>query len=484
MLRPDRLSNEMGLALLTTLFVLLIFSILGLFMTLNATTSLQISDNFESQSQATYAALAGINHATELLRGLALNDALRGPNGIYSSDPSYLNEARSFRFRLPFSLVFAQSLNIREPTADMEGTMDDGMLSTGFFNGTNGTALIPIIGIPLFAPNPYGADPLILSRYFVKVVDNNGEASEIAGDPEDHPFIEGDGVVIVRSIGASNTFSEQTGTVSRRNSIAVFETRLKRFSTWNLGPALVVIGSRINASFYEEPEIAGNLAPGIGTIDPLEEDALFPDQIIHGTVATTASISGGGLPEPSIQDITGEVLSNPDQALLLKPGYLWKFVHVQGPRLADQIFEGSQDWTAGGTPFLGSYDSTKPWSAPGQDPRITLVNGDLTAPEGFSGCGLLIVTGDFSCAGPISFKGLVLVIGSGNLAISGAGEGIVGGLVVASLAKIGETVTFGIPGISIGGNSRIIADRDIVLMAISLIPATQISFREIVGTDP
>jgi hypothetical protein len=486
MSRHERLSlkNEMGLALLVTLFALLIFSVLGLFMTLNATTSLQISDNFESQSQATYAALAGLNHAAVLLRGLAFNDVLRGPDGTFNGSASYLNQAKSFQFRLPFPLISAQSLNMRDPTADIAGTTDDGIINTGFFNGTYGTELIPIVGIPQFAPNPYGLGQLILSRYFVKVTDNNGDASEIAGDSDDHPFVDGDGVVIVRSVGVSSTFSEQTGTVSRRNSVAIFETRLKRSSTWNLGPALVVIGSQIDASFYGEPEIIGNQAPGIGTIDIAEEDAIFPDQIIYRAAETTGSITGGGLTEPSVLDITNGIRSNPDQVLLLKPQYLWEFIHVRASRMADTIFEGSQDWIAGSVPFLGSYDSTRPWNAPDQDPRITLVNGNLRATEGLSGGGLLIITGDFSCSGPIAFNGLVLVIGSGNLAISGAGQGIVGGLVVASLAKAGESIAFGIPDLSIGGNSRIIADRNMVLMALSLIPATQISFREIVGTDP
>ena len=480
----ENLSNEMGLALIITLFTLLIFSILGLFMTMNATTSLQISDNFESQSQATYAALAGIRHATELLRGLDLNAVLRGPDGTYTSSISYLNEAKNFRFRLPFSLISAQSLNIGDPGAELAGTTDDGIINTGFFDGTNGTELIPLTGIAQFSPNPNGSRQSPQSRYFVKVTDNNGESSELAGDSADNPFADGDGVVIVRSLGLSNTFSERTGTVSRRNSVALFETRLKRFFTWNLGPALVAIGSRINISFSGEPQIAGNFSAGIAAIDAFDEDSISPSQMIREAAGTTGSISGAGLPEPSIRDITNEVRTNSDQKLLLKPQYLWEFVHVHAHRIADTIFEGPQDWTPGSAPYLGSYESSRPWNAPGQDPRITLVNGNLRAAEGFTGGGMLIVTGNFSCSGPIAFNGLVLVIGSGNFAISGSGSGIIGGLAVASLVNAGESIDFGVPTISISGNSRIVADLDAVHMAIRLIPPAQISFREIAGSDP
>jgi len=102
----------------------------------------------------------------------------------------------------------------------------------------------------------------------------------------------------------------------------------------------------------------------------------------------------------------------------------------------------------------------------------------------FSGGGLLIVTGDFFCSGPYAYNGLVLVVGSGNITAAGYGQGIDGGIVAASLVESGGKIVFGTPGLSISGNSRFSSNRDAVRMAISLIPASQISFREIAGSDP
>ena len=361
---------------------------------------------------------------------------------------------------------------------------DDGLISTGFYGGSAGTVLIPMTGIGLTSQNPYGPGEIVTSRYFIKVTDNSGEASEIAGDPTDNPFVDGDGVVVVRSIGVSKTFSQSVGSVPRLNSIVVFEARFKRLSTFDLGPALVVIGNKVNASFDGAFLIDGNQSPGIGTIDTNAGDANRPDQIIRAAAANHGSITGGAQPNPSIRDISGQVGSNPDWSLLLNPQYLWNFIHVQAPKFADSFFNGNQHWSDGVAPYAGSYDVFKPYNAPGQDPKITMVDGDLYLGGGFSGGGLLIVTGSLFCSGPYTYNGLVLVLGAGNLVAQGSGQGINGGLLVASLMEQSGAIIFGAPGISISGNSRFLSNRDAVKAAIALIPVSQISFREIAGSDP
>jgi hypothetical protein len=478
-----RNSDEAGMILLVTLFALSIVMIVGFFMTLNATTEVQISDNFESQIQASYAAMSGLNHARLLLRGLAMDAVLKGPDGVYGNNRSYIAQAKTFRFRLPLSMKLAQLLDVFNPAANVSGIPDDGIINTGFFDGVPGTELIPKIGIGQFSPNPYGTGQVLNSRYFVKVTDNNGEPAELSADPGDNPFIDGDGIVIVRSTGVAKTFSNRIGADVRRNSIAVLESRLKRLATWNLGPALVVLGSSVNVLFDGNPEISGNLSAGIGTIDVDSGDSNFPDLIIRSSVSSAIPITGNGLESPSILDITPQIRSNADKALLLQSEFLWRFIQNQAPKMADVVYEGSPFRLEMSSP-VGSYDSAKPWNAPGQNPKITLVKGDLLAPEGLSGGGLLIVTGRLTCSGPISFHGLILVIGSGNLVLSGSGAGVTGGILVASLTLSETGISWGIPVISISGSSRIISDRETVRMATSLIPARQISFREITGEDP
>jgi hypothetical protein len=484
MICPRDCMDESGSALLLVLFALTLLSLLGFFMSLSATTGVEISDNYESHVQATYGALAGLHHARVLFRGLDLNDLLKGPDGVYDTGASYMSKARSFEFRNPVPLLTALTLDLIDPAADVAGIPDDGWISTGFYSGARGVDLIPGSGIVLTAPNPYGPGTIATSRYFVKVSDNNGEVSEIAGDAANNPFVDGDGIVIVRALGTAKTVSSATELTLRRNSVAFFEARFKRFFTWDLGPALAVLGPETSAEFSASVEISGGLFPGIGTIDTISGDLVFPDQIIRAAAGAGEKITGGAEPIPSILDITHQVCSNADQRLLMDPGYLWNFIHTRAREMADNFYEGNQSWLEGRAPGLGVYNPSKPWNAPGQDPKITVVQGDLQISGGLSGGGLLIVTGNFSYSGAFAFSGLVIVAGSGRMTAAGSGSGIEGGVLVANLMDTGGGIAFGSSSLSLGANSRIVSNKENVRMAIGLIPVVQISFREIAGSDP
>lgn len=475
-------SREAGIALLITMFTLVIISIIGLVMALNAITEVKISDNYESHFQAEYAAMAGLNHARLLLDGLDFDVVLKGPDGMYDTSTAYIKEAKTFRFRLPIPVSMAQTMNIESPLSDIGDISDDGIISTGVLNGIPGTELIPKSGIGLFAGDPYRPEQLILSRYFVKVTDNNGEASELAADAANNPFIDGDGIVIVRSVGVSRTLSEQMGTNIRRNSVAVFEARFRRAATWDTGTALTVLGSSINAAFADSPEITGGAFAGIGVLDTNPDDSEFPDILIKQAAEGIGGITGGGLTEPSVRDISAEARGHRDRAALFNAEYLWNFIQHKAPAFADQTYDGDQVW--GTPPFLGTYDMSKPWNDPTQKPRITLVKGNLTALGGISGAGILIITGSLECSGNIDFRGLILTLGSGRLILHGSGPGIKGGVLAGSLVNSGGVITFGVPLINIGGDTRITADKASVRMALRLLPVEQISFREIAGSDP
>jgi len=475
--------EESGIALLLTMFVLALISILGFFLTMNAITELRISDNSESHAQAALAAISGLDHARAAVHRLDFDALLRGPDGVYDSGAAYMTKAKSFGFRLPFSVFTAQTLNIEDPLADIGDAPDDGIISSGALLGAPGTELIPREGIAQWADNPDGTGQRILSRYFVKVTNNNGEASELAGDATNNPFIDGDGIIIVRSIGVSRTIADSAGESVRRNSVAVFESRLRRPATWNLGPALNILGPSANAEFTGSPEIYGETAAGIGVLNTSGGGGEYVEHLIKAA-SSMDNISGGGLPFPSIRDISDEAKNDRDKSILFDAGRLGDFVLRRAPRIADAIHDGDQVWTEASTPLLGFYDKTRPWNDPTQKPRIVLVKGNLAAPEGLSGAGALIVTGKLECAGTLDYRGLILALGDGELSLAADGPGIAGGVVTAKLVDSGGGFTFGTPEIKIGGATRITADKEFVRMALRLFPVEQISFREITTSDP
>ena len=484
--------QEDGMAILIALIALSVFSLLGLYMIFNSTTELKVSDNYESQIQARYAAQAGLNHAREVIRGIRFNYLLQGPDGTASALSSYRTYARTSAFRNFVSWSPARSLDILNPASDVSSIPDDGLISTGKYLGTNGTILIPSTGIAQTAPNPYGSGTITTSRYFVKVSDNSGEASEILRDPGDDPFIDGDGVILIRSMGVAQTIRENGGGIVRRNSVVVFEARIKQRKTFDLDAPMVIQGSSVTTDFdgnsFDIDGGGGNV--GIATIDTNLGDSISPESQVESTIDTNQydNVSGTGyVPgvNPSVGDITGPISSNLDQALLLDSEYLYNFCHVEVPTFADNIFNSNQSWAGGSAPNIGTYNPSFPPNHPSQVPKITLVRGDLSVSGNITGGGVLIITGTFTGSGSFNYNGIVLVIGTGNADMSGMNADILGGMYVVNVTMSGGVTSFGPTSMSMGGNSDIVIDSESIMMAINLLPPAQIGFREVLSsTDP
>src|SRR5437867_5314055 len=383
--RPARAADAAGFASLIALFALSIFCLIGFYMALDAATELRQADNFESHAQASYAALAGLNHARVLLRGLDPDDILKGPDGSYDDAPAYLDQARTFGFRNPIDWATARTLDLADPSDAVGGLPDDGLINTGKFGVAAGTALIPISGVLQSTSDPYGPGTRLLARYFVKVTDNSGESSELAGDPSDNPFVDGDGTFIVRSMGISQTIRETVGSVDRVNSVVVYEGRFRQRRTFDLGAPLVLQGTAVQAA--GSTMFAGNSFTVIGgagsaaiaTIDPDPGDASIPVAQVTSSIAPSqyANIQGLGM-SPSVIDVTAAVRANADNALVLDPVYLESFAARSVPQFADGFTAGNQTWSQGAAPDLGAYDYTRPYNDPSQNPRVVLVDGDLT----------------------------------------------------------------------------------------------------------
>lgn len=490
--KVNRAPEEEGFALLISIIVLALFFLIGLYSAMNATTEIRISDNYESEIQARFAAYAGLDHARAAVRGLDFDDLLKGPDGIYDNEAGYLAQARDLGFRSPIAWSVARSLDVLDPSRDVNGLPDDGLLNTGQYQSIPGTILIPRTGIALNAPNPHGSGPIITARYFVKVTDNNGEASELAKDPQDNPFVDGDRLILVRSMGVAPTMREYSGATAHNNSVVVLEVRFKRRSTFDLDAPLLVHGTAVQSSsavMFEGNSFsirggAGN--PGIGTLDADKSDAVDPAAQIAAQVAPAQSdnIQGSGS-APSIQDLTAAIGSDPEKALLLDKNYLWNFTRYRVLQFADVLYQGSQEWTGSNAPDLGYYDPSLPPNAPGQRPRVTLVEGDLVIGGSTSGGGLLVVTGKLSTGGEFRFNGLILLVGGGDLDAGGTAWNVTGGIYVANIYDSNGSLNWGTARLSMRGTSALVFDRRMIGMAISLIPPAQVGFREVTSAlDP
>ena len=494
-MQPQRLfdlESESGLALLLALIALSLFSLIGLLAALDATSELRISDNHESHIQAENAARAGMSHARELLRGTLYDDLLKGPDGVHDGSAPYLASARTFAFRNPLPWTLARSLDLSSPSGELGGIADDGLVNTGFFGGTAGIVLIPVTGVALMSNDIDGSGETATSRYFVKITDNNGEASELAGDIADNPFHDGDGLVIVRSLGIARTISESLGVLRQWNSVAVIESRFRLRRTFDLDAPLVVqgpdvqpaTGEMFNGNLFLIQGGAGHF--GIGTVDVDLLDGISPAQQIASRVAEnqTGSIQGLGL-TPSITDVSALVAGDADKKLALDVSYLRSFVREEIPRFADTVLVGNQAWNGMFMPDLGHYDTSLPPQAPGQTPKLTFVDGDLAVSGPIEGAGLLVVTGRLVVNGGFRYCGLILVIGAGEMEAAAWNPGVVGGVYLAALVDLGGETSWGTVRLSIAGDTTVIMNDEAIAMALRLLPPAQVSCREITRTlDP
>jgi hypothetical protein len=111
---------------------------------------------------------------------------------------------------------------------------------------------------------------------------------------------------------------------------------------------------------------------------------------------------------------------------------------------------GGRYFTTATPPVAGDFGSIT-------TPKITFVDGDaVLGPDG--GAGLLVVTGTLTMDGNAAFKGLVLVLGAGNLIRHGGGNGsTLGAILVAHFDNSGDFLP---PALNTdgGGNSAVTYD--------------------------
>lgn len=111
------------------------------------------------------------------------------------------------------------------------------------------------------------------------------------------------------------------------------------------------------------------------------------------------------------------------------------------------------------------FDNTNPFNGTAgtlNDPQITFVKGNCDLD---GGAGLLIVTGDLSLKGNVTFDGIILVLGGGRVIRSGGGNGeIHGSMMIAKFNSTGGFLapTFDVKG---AGTSSIVYDSRAIELA-------------------
>ena len=463
------MSSQRGSALIMALIISVILMALGLAITFASLGDFSMSEEFESHDLALATAEAGIAECARSLRNVDISDAVSTTAQVpvfVSSGPSY--------YRDPVDFLEARSVDYnRLPSATGQAQLQ-GLMTPGL-----GTL--------------HGA-----GRFIARISDNDDGDGDLMTDLDSKFYIRAAGIVP----GPTQELA-QYGSL-RKNAVAMIEVLFKRDLSLDVGSPFTVYGPDVNParntyfdgnSFtidgwdHSDMTIAeierrnhhhNNNDPaqaGVSILNdaPASGDGQLPLEKIHDTLSDGQgdNIEGADGPwgsSPSMRDDTENVRNsgNPDAMNIFDAYFLSTFI-ARITAAADVVYPDGTS-LSGSNATLGTED----------DPLIVVAEGDLDLAGTGSGCGILIVKGDLDYSGGFDYDGLILVVGEGSINVGGANKSIIGGLFLARLEEAADgTPTFGAPSFTLGGNSNFYFRGQSIRMAMSLLPLTQIGWREI-----
>ncbi len=416
------------MALIMTLFVLAILSLLGLGLITTSSLETRINSNSRSAYPAYYAAEAGLEEATYRLNGNAVNPInlafldspskvvyLRQNTGVdptNSSGPYYDNEFASSNFTTINYVPTNQASNpipyqwvkISMKTKHLSGQdVDGGGLSTNdnvpiYFDGAQYLPVnfpskmgFPVFQITSFSMTPEGATCKVRREI---------ASAAFLGLPG-ALFLDGPNPVFNGSPGFSIIGFDAAGGVDR-HAIGV------------------LTGADVTTVLSELPP--GGLYEGLGSL-PLPPPYPPPPP-----------------PPPDVWNIS--------------PMSPTMYTTPQG--LEGMLSQIASNASATYPPGTTTCSGANCWGTP-MNPLINVFDGDCDL-GGNAGVGVLVVRGNFQMLGSGSFVGLILVVGQGAMTVTNNGSGSIdGGLFVAKTRDPSGNLlpNLGIPNVNWAGGPNI-----------------------------
>jgi hypothetical protein len=477
MRRPNFRNKESGIALIMALLAILLVSAVGLGMIYMSTTETSINMNYKDTQTAFFSMRGGLEEMRERMRTqssapLAIpTTAMPGTAGsvIYITNPSAAEAVTPTTFGTTYfddEFCHEQFSGPGAPAYKAPGT------------GACGATGVPGAGVTMVASNsPYTGTASSLKYKWVRLtlkqnatfpnalVDSTqitpaGLASPVCWNTStsqevvatalgwpDCPTAASHGFFVEplylvtslaitpqgsRRVGqyetASLSFAPPPGAVALDGPTPVFNPPNSSNGSINGND-----GST-SAAGKSPPAVPGGCTtnygaqPGIGT--DTTADATIVSNDITGTPGTKpGNFTGSGATTPSVELSSG--LSNWSSPAALNA-------------LVSSIADSADVTCPGSAACAGpNYGTTAA-------PQTTFVNGNFNFGAG-GGAGVLVVTGTLTISGKMEFDGLILVIGAGNVVVSGGGDGqIFGELFIANTTG----GVLGIPTMSWSGGGK------------------------------
>jgi len=393
-------SGDSGNAMVVALLVLIVLTAAGVAFVAVTKSEKQIAGNSMSATQALYAAEAGI---TEGLHRMA-----------FPADTSnYIGPAAGPVAGWGRYIVIAPGRSALDP--DGPALEHDGM-----DNNENGLVDEPGERYPeVLTKQTVNASAL---RYpYVRVeYKTQGGNLVLFGDADDDPstppvenFTKGEPVLRITARGRQGNANKILEAEAVRFPLVQVES-----AVWAGGP-LSFSGNAFNVDGHDHGATAPlDTIPGAPSVRGILSQGSPSDIANNLSFNQHDNVSGTG-GNSSVQQYSFTYNFN----------QMWS----QFSGMADNSFTGAQAWS-GSDPSYGSLTN----------PKVTVVNGNLSCTGNWTGGGILVVNGNLDMRGASQFTGVVIVMGDINFAGGGPADQahVVGGLLFQSTA-IGASVLSG-----------------------------------------
>lgn len=416
---PAHHPAEKGVALLISIFALLLISGVAVTLVVMSGTESSSAANYRNSTQAFYASLAGL----EEVRGRLWPGH---PNSLYSianflPAPGTTMPVGQVRYILnpsPGEVVNPTNLVNTNPYADFAYQAEFGVPVTAAASvlATTSVSNLALANIP-------GA---LFKWIRLTPVTESSSGKDIDGDGAI------DAATPVFFDGRNKNRAGSGKQVFRATALAVMPNGSRRILQYDVsgvvlnlqfasaltfdgsGSALFPATSNVytvngndSASCGTPPDPA---RPAVGVVAPAD-DALITAAIPPNRLS---KYTGSG-PAPDVQDVSAALAGNLTTVAALEA----LVATIQAN--ADFVVQGP----AASLPSYGSPSA----------PVIAVVSGDLNLQGTITGYGILVVTGNFSAGGTVGWRGPVLVIGQGTMTVQGGGTNSYEGAVLLARTR-------------------------------------------------
>jgi hypothetical protein len=414
--------QEAGVALLLSIFVLLAISVVGIAMIVASGTESALAGNYRASTSAYYAATAGLEEA----RGRLLN---KNPDYFDNTAPTFMPPLGTTM--APFQVRYILNPNGAEVVAPLTpgnpATYPDSEYVQEFGANPIAANTQTITSTSALAA---GVTPPLYKWVRITPSTEKSVGRDVNGDgviDNAIPLYYDSALTPPRFIvNAAPPSSAQQ--VFQITALAVLPNRTEKLlqytvaaKTFNLNfPSALTIGAN-NVSFTganSNPYMV-NGQDGSGGAPAVPGCTTNP-ATVKNAVGTTnpADVAAivAGIPSNRTSHYTGLGGTTPNVGQVSLTTSLDTPLDVYNTL---QNVTGAADLVINGN----ATQADMPGTMSASNPMTVVVNGDFSMTGGYTGYGLIVVTGNFSYSGNTGWNGIVLVIGDGTTTYNGNGGG-------------------------------------------------------------